>query len=75
MIVKGAFIRVKTWKEEGLGQRKNHSSWEDQTRRDETHLSRARDDSMSFFTPKTGSSAESVPKHIVDPKLQPWVEK
>ncbi|EDR10928.1 uncharacterized protein LACBIDRAFT_232800 [Laccaria bicolor S238N-H82] len=30
---------------------------------------------MSFFTPKTGSSAESVPKHTVDPRLQPWVEK
>ena len=30
---------------------------------------------MSFFTPKTGSTAESVPKHTVDPRLQPWVEK
>ena len=42
---------------------------------DEAYLSRVRDDSMSFFTPKTGSTAESAPKHTVDPRLQPWVEK
>ncbi|RDB23986.1 Replication factor C subunit 2 [Hypsizygus marmoreus] len=29
---------------------------------------------MSFFNPK-GASAKSGPKHIVDPALQPWVEK